>query len=199
RQLIAAMGLLPRSVNTPRWIDFGIASVFETPKGSLWTSTGSANLLYLMQFKAWDAKKNENLNPDAAQALKAVVTDQYFSGVKEGMTHDQNVMKARTMSWALTCFLAHKKLDVLLRYYLELSGLPRDMEFDGDELLGCFARAFSLTDPAKPNVLDENKLAMLANEWYSFIRNTPIEADKIVQELQSKKEKAPKGDTPSKP
>src|SRR5262249_55233433 len=27
RQLIAAIGLLPRSVDTPRWIDFGVASL----------------------------------------------------------------------------------------------------------------------------------------------------------------------------
>jgi len=182
RQLVAAVGLLPRTVEVPRWIDFGVASLFETPKGSLWTTTGGLNLHYQSIFKAWE--KNKKIDEAShLRALKAVITDEDFHGLKESLNVDEKVTKARTKAWALTYFLAQKKLDGLLRYYQELSALPRDIEFDSNTLLGCFARAFNLTDSTDPNQIDENKAAILADEWYTFIHNTPLEAAVIQNEL----------------
>jgi len=191
RQLVAAVGLLPRTVEVPRWIDFGVASLFETPKGSLWTTTGGLNLHYQSIFKAWEKDKKID---DATQlrALKAVITDEDFHGLKESLNLDDKVTKARTKAWALTCFLAQKKLDGLLRYYQELSALPRDIEFDSNTLLGCFARAFNLTDSTNPNQIDENKAAILADEWYTFIHNTPLEAAEIQNELIANTKKGTK-------
>src|SRR5207253_6658106 len=72
RQLIAALGLLPRSVEAPQWIDFGMASFFETPKGSYWWGAGAPNMTYLVNFKLWDYNKKLDKNP--AEALMSVVT-----------------------------------------------------------------------------------------------------------------------------
>src|SRR5207244_307051 len=86
RQLIAAVGLLPRSVEAPQWIDFGMASFFETPKGSYWWGTGAPNMTYLVNFKFWDNTKKLDKNP--AEALKSVVTDRYFHKIKDSKSKE---------------------------------------------------------------------------------------------------------------
>jgi hypothetical protein len=180
RQLIAALGFLPRSVEAPQWIDFGMASFFETPKGSYWSGTGAPNMAYLVNFKLWDATKK--LEKNSAEALKSVVTDRYFHKIKESKSKENAEAKARTMTWALTYFLAYKKRDGLLRYYQELANQPRDLDLDEDVLLGCFARAFGLVDAKKPNEVDENELNKLASSWYTFIKGTPLEIDEVLKE-----------------
>ena len=168
RQLIAALGLLPRSVKAPQWIDFGMASFFETPKGAYWSGTGSPNLTYLVNFHLWDHEKK--LEKDPTVALKSVVTDHYFHLIEGSKNKENARAKAHTMSWALVYYLAYKKRDGLLRYYQELAQEPRDLDLDEDVLLNCFARAFGLTDPKKPNEMDETELNKFAAAWYKFMR-----------------------------
>jgi hypothetical protein len=99
-------------------------------------------------------------------------------------------MKARSLSWALTYYLARNKTDGLLRYYQELRMLPRDIEFDDEVLLGCFARAFDLMD-ADGKKPDENKLAAFADGWYRMVvRWTPGEAADLMAELRKNREEA---------
>jgi hypothetical protein len=167
-------------VEAPQWIDFGMASFFETPKGSYWSGTGAPNMAYLVNFKLWDATKK--LEKNSAEALKSVVTDRYFHKIKESKSKENAEAKARTMTWALTYFLAYKKRDGLLRYYQELANQPRDLDLDEDVLLGCFARAFGLVDAKKPNEVDENELNKLASSWYTFIKGTPLEIDEVLKE-----------------
>src|SRR5262249_43004889 len=102
RQLIAGLGLLPRSVEAPQWIDFGVASLFECPKGSYWPGTGAPSMPYLVNFKLWDSTKKLEKNP--AEALKSVVTDRYFYKIKESANKENAEAKARTMTWALVYF-----------------------------------------------------------------------------------------------
>jgi hypothetical protein len=185
RQLIAALGLLPRSVEAPQWIDLGMANCFVTPKGSYWPGTGSPNLTYLVNFKLWDHEKKLEKNP--TEALVSVVTDRYFRQIIESKNKENAQAKARTMSWALVYFLAHKKRDGLLRYYRELAQEPRDLDLDEDVLLTCFARAFGLMDAKKPNEVDENELNKLAAAWYKFMRDTPLEIDENLKEAIKKR------------
>ena len=184
RQLIAALGLLPRSVEAPQWIDFGMASFFDTPKGSYWSGTGAPNVTYLVNFKLWEHNKRLEKNP--TEALKSVVTDRYFHKIKESKTKENAEAKARTMTWALVYYLANKKRDGLLRYYQELANQPRDLDLDEDVLLGCFGRAFGLMDPKKPDVVDENALNNFAQAWYTFIKNTPLEIDELLKDAIKK-------------
>jgi hypothetical protein len=190
RQLIAAAGLTTPGVAVPEWIQFGMASVFERPKGAPWTNVGDAHWDYLpLVLQLHEEKKLDN----PANVLKAVVTDRYFRMAADPKKHkpeDDPEMKARALSWALTYYLARNKLDGLMRYYHELSKLPRDIEFDDDVLLGCFARAFDLLDPATMKV-DENKLAKLAGEWYRIVVTlTAGEAADLVKELKKNREEA---------
>jgi hypothetical protein len=194
RQLIAAIGLMPRSVEPPQWIDFGMASFFETPKGSFWAGTGSPNMTYLVNFKLWD--KDKKLDKDPVEALKAVVTDRNFHKIRGSKNKENAEAKARTMAWALVYFLAHKKRDGLLRYYEELAKQPRDLDLDEEVLLGCFARALGLVDPKKPDVVDTNELNKMALAWYKFIKDTPLEITEVYNEALAAQKKKGKSTVP---
>lgn len=186
RQLIAAIGLFPRSVEIPQWIDFGAASFFEVPKGAYHLGTGADNIVYHTNFKLWmDTKNTKKLDPNREEALKGVITDRYFREVRDGKNRDSDLVRARTMSWSLTYYLAKQKWQGLLRYFAELSRLPRDLDFDDDVLLMAFARAFDLIDPAKPNEIDENKFRNLASEWYSFINLEPLEHTELYTQAKA--------------
>jgi hypothetical protein len=204
RQLIAAAGLTSPGVVAPDWIQFGMGSFFETPKGVPWTSIGTGHWEYLPAYKLI-AKDAKEFKP--AEALKATITDQYFRQIAKDKTKEKPKekpkdttpvkpdgskpetpaisaeTKARSLSWGLAYFLATKKLDGLLRYYKELSKLPRDIEFDDEVLIGCFARAFDLLDP-KTNKLDEGKFGRFANDWANFLSYTTSEADELLKEIK---------------
>ena len=192
RQLIAAIGLLPRNVEAPEWIDFGMASFFETPKGSFWSGVGGENLPYHVNFCVWKKTKNKKLDSNSVEALRGVVTDRYFREAKSGKKKESDLIRARTMAWALTYFLARQKREGLLRYYEELAGMPRDMEFDEDVLLRVFARAFGLVDVNKPNEMDETKVAAFARSWYQFIDAQPQQPQEVFRDsVDARTKKAP--------
>jgi hypothetical protein len=216
RQLIAASGLLPPSVVAPEWLEFGMGAFFETPKGSPWVCVGAPSPTfmedynYLLQYKkARTGKYTWKLEKQPLVDLKAVITDQYFQearDIQNSKEPDDTRQpkertarnKARSLAWTLTYFLAHKELDGLMRYYKELAKLPRDLEFDDEVLLGCFARAFNCADPSRPNRVDEVKLAQLANKWSDFINLTPTEGEKIMEEAKkNQSELSTPGTTPS--
>jgi hypothetical protein len=76
RQLIVAAGLVPRGVEVPQWLDFGMASFFETPKGRPWTGPGVASWTYLPLAK--DEVKGKNAEKPL-DLLKGVITDRHFA------------------------------------------------------------------------------------------------------------------------
>jgi len=209
-QLATATGLLPPHVEVPRWVEFGVGSFFETPKGAYWPGLGAPSWRYLVRLKAWeDAQK---LDPPA-DALRSVVTDRYFRQAL-GSGDKAAYMKASAMSWALMYFLAESKIDGLMRYFEELGRLPRDLQIDDESLLQCFARALELTDPATPHEINQARVAKLADEWYSFMHYTGHEvSDAFKDALDEYKEnvqrragrrpasggKQPQGQQPGKP
>jgi hypothetical protein len=178
RQLLAAIDFVPRTVELPQWADFGVASFFTTPKESFWSGVGTTGSAYFRKYKTWEQTLNnaspsgEALEKNSAEALKAVVTDRNFRLIKDSPHKEKATAKARTMAWALTLFLAEKKLDDLRRYFDELRNVPRDLELDEDALLTVFARAFNLQ--SDNNTIDESRLASLAEAWYTYMRQTPI-------------------------
>jgi hypothetical protein len=204
RQLAVATGLLPRTVAVPEWIQFGLASFFETPAGAFWPGTGAPHWKYLPRFQRWEEQKQ--LDP-SMDALRAVVTDRYFrqaGGTPEhefvsrflrlanvGGTQQALMTKAHTMSWSLVYFLAQKRFDGLMRYFEELNKQPRDVELDEETLMACFARALDLVDASNPNQPNPNKLAALAKEWYQYIHYTPLEVKEALDDGAKKPSKRP--------
>ena len=75
RQLTAAAGLLPRTVAAPEWVQFGMASFFETPHRALWSGTGALSWLHLHKFKTLAKDKKTGRAEDV---LLGVITDDYF-------------------------------------------------------------------------------------------------------------------------
>src|SRR5262249_32968644 len=134
---------------------------------------------YVYTYKVW--RKGKKLD-EPKTALERVVTDQYFR-LSKGDKDPVALEKARTLSWALNYFLAQRKLPELLNYSHELSGLPRDLEFDDPVLLQCFARAFNLTDAKDPTKIDRFKLNALAREWDDYIARKPVEFEDTIKEL----------------
>ena len=159
RQLLTASGLLPRCVTLPQWLQSGTGSFFETPYCSPWKQYGAPHWIYLFSFR--ELQKQKKLGAPH-QLLRDIITDKYF---KESKKKGQPSVKARATAWALTYYLAQRHLPELLRFYKELSRLPRDLDFDNAVVMRCFARAFGCVDAR--NNLDEAKFTSMANNWVS--------------------------------
>jgi Protein of unknown function (DUF1570) len=188
RQLLAAAGLLPRNVLVPEWVQFGMGSFFETPKGSPYTTLGLPGATfderynYLNYYQA--ALKQKKLDAPKV-ALEKTITDQYQKAAKDA-TDPAVQLKARAMSWALCYYLAKGpgNVDLLLRYYQELGKLPRDLEFDDDVLKGCFARAFGLADAKDPTKVDPVAFDRFAQKWQTFMNGEPLELKDVLDEVK---------------
>ncbi|HMF19905.1 MAG TPA: DUF1570 domain-containing protein [Gemmataceae bacterium] len=178
RQLLFATGMLPRNVEVPEWIQYGLASFFETPQGSFYPSVGLPSWTNLIDFK-YHRKKHLGAAKDV---LLNMVSDRYFLKARESekilnasryrpehlaskAKDDEEI--ARSTAWAMVYFLAKEgKLSALLKYSEELDRLPRDLELSPRVLTAAFARAFNLPDA---------RLQEIANEWFSAMENTVLE------------------------
>jgi hypothetical protein len=198
RQLVYGAGLLPRNVAAPEWILHGMGSFFETPLGAPWPTTGAASGEHLPIFR--HLQKTKSLEKTAYDTLYQVVTDGYFRRAALAGEKHTGLRKARATSWALTYFLAEKKLDNLQRYYKELGKMPRDIELDDEVLFSCFAKAFDALDrDQKP---DRQKLTDLANKWYDFMQTTTLEEEEILNKIKenlNELKTLPKTDTGPRP
>jgi len=201
RHLLFSSGLLPRTVNAPEWVQFGMASFFEAPLQSPWATIGAPNPYWLPRFKEY--RKKGLYDRSAGTLLRKVVTDSYFRQkptaqdiAKYGRkkAEEQQLRKARAASWALAYFLAKRStvagdaryLPKLQRYFKELSRQPRDMELDEKTLLACFQRAFG-------------DLNTLASNWLSFIDNETLEGAEVhkkIREIHARLNKPPANTTP---
>ena len=163
RQLAYAAGLLPRNVVAPEWVQFGLGSFFETPRGEPWPSPAGVSAVHMDNWKNLVQKKSEGT---AAEVLKKVVTDRYFRqavGVADDAEHATALAKARAASWALTYYLAKRKPDRLKAYFEELNKLPRDLDLDEDVLLSAFARAIGAMDGNRK--ISPSILVQFASDW----------------------------------
>ena len=138
--------------------------------------------------------------------LEKVVTDTYFREYAKNPKSEEARIKAHTLAWSLTYFLAKNKLDGLRRYHAELRKLPRDLEFDSQTLLLAFARAFDCVDASSPNTVDRVKLSKLADQWHDVMmleksedESLLAEAVKAQTELRSQGPKPAEGGKPGAP
>jgi hypothetical protein len=161
RQLLYASGLLPPAVAAPEWVQFGVATFFETSPGSPWPTIGLPNFEYSPLYR--DLGTARKLPPDQLELLKMVVTDDYFRNHAPGLKREVALRNARATAWSLAHFLIRKRLDGLLRYFKELAQLPRDVPLDESTLWSAFARAFNAVDATGQP--DPNALRELADDW----------------------------------
>jgi hypothetical protein len=175
RQLIAATGLLPRNVEAPHWLLFGLGSFFQTPEGSWWAEVGMTSDKYFHDYRSLrDNGKLDRADP----ALEQTVTDGYFRSAKDPAA----IQKARTMAWSMTYFLMREHLDEMLAYCQELSKMPRDMELSSQAMMACFGRAFGLADTSRRGVINRSRLSGLAGEWFNYMGRTSSENDNVTME-----------------
>jgi hypothetical protein len=196
RQLLFATGLLPKNVAVPEWIQYGLASFFETPEASFYPSMALPSSTNLIDFKYY--RRKDKLKP-ARSVLLQVITDSYFHRAadsaravaerKESDDKDKDSKAAqdpkrpsnsllrrekedreiaRSTAWALVYHLAREnKLGYLVRYSEELDRLPRDLELSPKVLQGCLLRALEL--------VDEKQLQQFADAWFAAMENYSLE------------------------
>ncbi len=179
RQLVFASGLLPRGVAAPEWVQFGLGSFFETAPRAPWPSLGAPSSMYLPIYQLLD--KSGKLGRDPSEALLKVVRDDYFRVPLNSKNKEHVLNEARATSWALTFFLAQKKLPELRRFCAELARMPRDLDLDGDVLEHAFALAFDALDAN--GKINKEKITALANQWHDFMAITPLEMQEIMVAL----------------
>jgi hypothetical protein len=212
RQLVAATGILPRTVATAEWARFGLASFFEVPHYAFYPSIGGPSWEYLATFKALRVRKKLEAK-DAKEILLKVVGDEYFHPAYDAMHKAQEAkaknkdkdqrqilqMKAdiqlemaRATSWSLMYYLMRNKKynEALQRYFQAVADLPRDMDYDSKVLKECFLRAFGLLmqDPDAPGrqMVNVNNLESLASAWLSSIDETQQDLNLLGEELKKK-------------
>lgn len=102
RQLLFATGGLPAHVALPEWFANGSVNYFARPRGPLFVkvgddekpfmnvalSTGYGVPNYLLQRAMRDLDEHKELNADRAKILEHVLTDAYFTGLKDAIDPD---------------------------------------------------------------------------------------------------------------
>ncbi|QEL18497.1 hypothetical protein [Limnoglobus roseus] len=102
RQLYVASGVLPQNVQLPNWLESGLGSLMQHPKGPLFTHDdkgghtamvaglahgyGSPNYILHREYKQLEAK--HELNPKPEVLLRNILTDRYFEAVRAGADVD---------------------------------------------------------------------------------------------------------------
>lgn len=96
RQLYIASGQLSQNVILPEWVENGSSSLFQKPKGPLFTNEGTRKLMtvslsagygspnfhYRRYFQTME--KGGKLNPDRSELLMNTVMDRYFAAARTG-------------------------------------------------------------------------------------------------------------------
>jgi hypothetical protein len=203
RQLLVATGLVPRTVLLPLWVQSGVASSFSTPKGPFRGAPAETSIAlhpgvmapswsYLPRFK--DLLKPIEAQPqfDAANLLRSVVTDAQWH---QFTPPADRKFTARAMSWSLAYYLMKSRLPGMMKFWQEMSQLPRDLEVDDKTVLACFARSFDVANATQDGV-DPGKFEQLAKDWLSYIRSLPNPGVEVGLERELT---GPTGNTPTNP
>lgn len=78
--------------------------------------------------------------------------------------------KAQVTSWALTFYLAKKKMPALLKFYAELDKLPRDMRLDRTMVRDLFCSTFGLLESSNTGNIDQASFKRFADDWVGFLK-----------------------------
>lgn len=78
--------------------------------------------------------------------------------------------KSQATAWALTFFLAKRKMPALFQFYTDLDRMPRDMRLDRQQVFMTFCRAFGLTETNDQTKVDTAAYKRFADDWVEFMR-----------------------------
>lgn len=196
RQLFVGAGLQKQTVVMPEWFQFGMASVFETPKGpfplapvevrvAFWPGYGAPSWKYTRIFRALeiDQVKDESQMlfrqraafGHAGTTLREVVTGGEFGHARDlerfagPKAAELPLLKARSYAWALCYYLTRQRTQGVIRFYEELSKMPRDLDPEPGDVLACFCRAFDVADTTGQK-MDPVKFEELAKDWLGYMK-----------------------------
>jgi hypothetical protein len=104
RQLLFATGELPRHVTLPNWLTQGALNSYTRPHGPAYVTIGAEHKPYMTvafstgygvpnyvlhrYFKEMGDEFHKELNPSPAKMLELVLTDAYFTGLKDAIDPD---------------------------------------------------------------------------------------------------------------
>lgn len=176
KQLFADTGLLPRNVLAPEWVRFGIAALFEMPKGpfpgsegqlkvALYPGGGGPHWAYMRYFEELK-EKGQLTASNAPDKFIDNVLDAHFrlarrtevqaknaekkeeEGDSKATLAEQQYAKARTIAWSVMYFLAKApgKFPVFEKFLDELAKLPRDAELDSMAVVVAFCKAYGISE-----------------------------------------------------
>lgn len=176
RQLLAATGLLPRTVVAGEWLRSGLADFFHASRFALYPTAGVAEWEHLLHFKEL-IKAGKLSRSQAGEVLLQVVSDAYFhkayADLRAGKGElsprgREELQLAQTTAWALTYYLLKERLPQLMNYLAELRSLPRDVAYSAPVLQRCFGRAFGL----KHLQPEAEEVQQFAQAWFAALENT---------------------------
>ena len=103
-QLFSTLGLMPKNVAVPRWLEYGLGSVLNHPRNpgvvelapnktgvtlGVDVGAGSANYAHLKQFqKEYAVEKDKPAKYKPEEVLKNTLFDRYFDAIKTGIDAD---------------------------------------------------------------------------------------------------------------
>jgi len=198
RQIFGDTGLLPRNVLAPEWVSFGIAALFEMPKGpfpgkantlkvALYPGGGGPHWAYMRYFEEMrEAKLISNRTaPELfidtvlddhfrsarkAESLQKLLSHKAEEGDSKATPAEELYNRARTLSWSVVYFLAKARFNEFISFLDEMTKLPRDAELDGDAVIGAFGRAYGI---GNANIVgsgvDSRRFMGIGLEWVAFM------------------------------
>jgi len=196
RQLVAETGVLPRNAPAPEWLRFGLASLFEMPKGpfpgkhstmvkqAFWPGAGGPNWSWRRYL---DEMEQDGLLQKKTELLYDTLTDAYFERSREAAKNakeDEDVdvyqstslSRGRCLAWGLTYYLFNDRFEEFEQYLAEIAALPRDVETDPYTMVKMFVQAFNVDaqgiSPKDPkNNLD--RYFAIASDWIKSVMRAP--------------------------
>jgi hypothetical protein len=198
KQLFAETGLLPRNVLAPEWVRFGIAALFEMPKGpfpgssnqlqvALHPGGGGPHWAYMRYFEELKDKGILNIG-NAPDVFIDTVTDEHFrsarkaevqyraqmrkneEGDSKATPYEELYARARTYAWSTIYFLAKTKYKEFEAFLQELSKVPRDAEIDANAVVIAFCKAYGIAVGGLTGATaDPARFAGVGIEWMNFM------------------------------
>ncbi|HEX3148343.1 MAG TPA: hypothetical protein VHR66_09690 [Gemmataceae bacterium] len=198
RQIFGETGMLPRNVLAPEWVRFGIAALFEMPKGpfpgkaktlqvALYPGGGGPHWAYMRYYEEMrDAKLISQMT--APELFKDTVIDDHFhsarkaeqlqkslsnkteEGDSKATPAEELYARARTLSWSVVYFLAKARFNEFVAFMDEMTRLPRDAELDGEAVVGAFGRAYGIGNASiTGSGVDVRRFMGIGLEWADFM------------------------------
>jgi len=175
-QMLPLLGDLPDGVIPPAWLEYGMGSAFQTPTATPWTTLGMGHSVYLPLYK--ELARTKKLEATPAEALRKTVCDSYFR-MSANMPGDKALSaKARATAWSFFYYATRKQTELFSAYLRELARCPRDLELSEEMLWSCFNRSF----------LKDRKLDDIAREWDVYIRQEPLEGERMFTLIRAAQE-----------